>query len=161
MVMKERIIQIMNTKGLSSSKFAEEIGIQRAAMSHIINERNKPSADVLVKILTRFQDINAEWLLRGIGNMKRNTPVNQQVKQPDLFTNVTSGSPKEMKLPDSRKESVTETESKKNVSPNNPLPIDTAMKEIVHQKTTEKRIKQIMIFFSDNTYEICWPEKKE
>ena len=35
-----RITQIMDREGLTSSKFAEEIGIQRSAMSHILNGRN-------------------------------------------------------------------------------------------------------------------------
>ena len=49
--MKERILQIMNQAGLNHSKFAEVIGIQRAAMSHITSGRNNPSLDVVSKIL--------------------------------------------------------------------------------------------------------------
>ena len=46
--MKERIQQIMQREGLSPSRFAEEIGIQRSAMSHIISGRNNPSLDVVM-----------------------------------------------------------------------------------------------------------------
>ena len=35
--MIERITQIMEREGLTPSKFAEAIGIQRSAMSHILN----------------------------------------------------------------------------------------------------------------------------
>jgi plasmid maintenance system antidote protein VapI len=158
--MKERIIQIMRTEGLSSSKFAEEIGIQRAAMSHILNERNKPSADVVIKILTRFQDINPEWLLLGNGQMKRNASDSLQMRQSDLFTNVTSGKLETPKTPLPRKEAVPETANKKPASSDDLSPTATAIKEtFVPVETTSRKISQIVIFFSDHTYEIFHPEK--
>lgn len=48
-----RITQIMEREGLTSSKFAEAIGIQRSAMSHILNGRNNVSL-VSYKNLDRF-----------------------------------------------------------------------------------------------------------
>lgn len=59
----------MEAEGLSPAKFADEIGVQRSSISHIISGRNKPSYDFLIKILNRFKGINAEWLLTGKGNM--------------------------------------------------------------------------------------------
>ena len=56
MTERERIMQVMTQKGLTSSQFAESIGIQRAAMSHITSGRNNPSLDVMKKILERFPD---------------------------------------------------------------------------------------------------------
>jgi transcriptional regulator with XRE-family HTH domain len=152
--MKERINQVMKIEGLSSSKFAEEIGIQRAAMSHILNERNKPSADVLIKILTRFKDIDPGWLLLGTGQMKQNTFGHPQMKPPDLFTNVTLDKSEIPKAPASRKEPVSETESK-----NTTLPKD--LPPTVAAETHSRKISQIMIFFSDHTYEIFRPEKDD
>ena len=35
--MRDRILKIMEREGLTPSKFAESIGIQRSAMSHIIS----------------------------------------------------------------------------------------------------------------------------
>jgi DNA-binding XRE family transcriptional regulator len=156
--MKERIIQVMNTEGLSSSKFAEEIGIQRAAMSHILNERNKPSADVVIKILTRFQEINPEWLLLGIGQMKRSSSGHPLMKQSDLFTNVTSDKSNTPKAPVQQREPIPKTAGKQTVSPD--ISTVTAMKEtFVSEETPSRKITQIMIFFSDHTYEIFHPEK--
>jgi transcriptional regulator with XRE-family HTH domain len=157
--MKERIIQVMNAKGLSSSKFAEEIGIQRAAMSHILNERNKPSADVLTKILTRFQDIDPDWLLRGIGQMKRNTSGHPQMKQSDMFTNVTSGKLDPPRESTPRKEPIPEPVSRK-TAPDGLSPAAAEIKDtFVSSETPSRKISQIMIFFSDHTYEIFYPEK--
>ena len=66
----QRIISIMKEENMNSTQFAEAIGIQRAAMSHIMSRRNKPSADVLAKISERFDTINPGWLLTGTGDMR-------------------------------------------------------------------------------------------
>ena len=73
--MKERIIKIMECERMGQAQFASAIGIQRAAMSHIISGRNNPSLDVMTKILHRYPQINPDWLLLGKGEMLRdNTP---------------------------------------------------------------------------------------
>ena len=66
----QRIISIMKAENMNATQFAEAIGIQRAAMSHIMIGRNKPSADVLYKISERFSTINPGWLLTGKGSMR-------------------------------------------------------------------------------------------
>ena len=65
-----RIISIMNDENMNATQFAEAIGIQRAAMSHITGGRNNPSADVIARIIERFPNVNPSWLLSGIGSMK-------------------------------------------------------------------------------------------
>lgn len=66
--MIERIKHLIEINHLTSSKFADEINIQPSAVSHILSGRNKPSLDVVQKILQRFSEVNAEWLLLGKGN---------------------------------------------------------------------------------------------
>ena len=68
-IMKERLHLILKTKNISASKFADEIGVQKASISHIISGRNKPSLDIVMKILKRYPDIRPEWLLLGKGPM--------------------------------------------------------------------------------------------
>jgi len=67
--MKSRIEKILGDKHLSPAKFADEIGVQRSGVSHILSGRNKPSLDFIRKILIRFSDINPEWLIMGRGDM--------------------------------------------------------------------------------------------
>ncbi|MDD2284448.1 MAG: helix-turn-helix transcriptional regulator [Paludibacter sp.] len=68
---KTRIEKIMQIEGLSSGQFAQEIGIQNSTLSHILNERNKPSLDVMKKILNRYPNIHSDWLILGQGSMFR------------------------------------------------------------------------------------------
>ncbi len=65
----KRIELLLKQKKLNPSKFADEIGVQRSSISHIMSGRNKPSLDFILKILNSYNDINAEWLLKGVGTM--------------------------------------------------------------------------------------------
>ena len=68
-LMKDRIQKIIDNEQLSASKFSEVIGVQRSTISHIFNGRNKPTLDIVQKILVAYPDINETWLLLGTGNM--------------------------------------------------------------------------------------------
>jgi|JI8StandDraft_2_1071088.scaffolds.fasta_scaffold01333_7 transcriptional regulator with XRE-family HTH domain len=65
--LSERIKIIIDLKELQPSKFADEIGVQRPNMSHIIAGRNKPGLDFLHKIVVRYPEVNINWLLSGLG----------------------------------------------------------------------------------------------
>ena len=51
--MIERIMAIISWLKLSPSQFADEIGIQRSGMSHLVSGRNNPVLNLYRK---RFQD---------------------------------------------------------------------------------------------------------
>lgn len=67
--MRERIKNWMQSEGLKSSQLADNIGVNRATISHIISGRNKPSIDFLQKLLSAFPKLNSNWLITGIGYM--------------------------------------------------------------------------------------------
>ncbi len=72
--MNERIAEILKKENLSNSQFANLVGIQASAVTHIINGRNQPSLPVIQKILDTFRGINPEWLVIGKGEMYRKAP---------------------------------------------------------------------------------------
>ncbi len=63
--MLERILEIIKEKGLTPSQFADEIGVQRSGISHLISGRNKPSLEFIMKIKARFPETDLAWLLQG------------------------------------------------------------------------------------------------
>lgn len=67
--MEDRLLKLLDTEQLSSSKFADVIGVQRSSVSHILTGRNKPSFDFLQKTLKAFPMLNADWLILGEGEM--------------------------------------------------------------------------------------------
>lgn len=69
--MKQKLQQLLKSEGLTASRLAEILEIQPAGVSHLIAGRNKPSFDLLQKILRRFPDINPDWLLLDDEQMYR------------------------------------------------------------------------------------------
>ncbi len=59
----------MKAKNITARQFAEEIGIQPSGMSHIMSGRNNPSLDFVSKVIRRYPEIDANWLLLGKGEM--------------------------------------------------------------------------------------------
>lgn len=68
--MVDRIQKIILAKKLTASKFADQIGVPRSTISHILSGRNNPSLEFLLKILDTYPDIKTEWLIRGDGPMQ-------------------------------------------------------------------------------------------
>lgn len=66
-----RILEVFNYTQLSRIEFANKIGISNAVLSHLSSGRNKASTDLIISILTNFEDICPEWLLFGHGDMLR------------------------------------------------------------------------------------------
>jgi len=71
--MKDRIQKIIDVYSLTSNSFAQEIEVNRSTISHILTGRNKPSIEVIQKILKRFNSISSDWLLLGIGDIEGST----------------------------------------------------------------------------------------
>ena len=59
----------MQAKNITAKQFAEEIGIQPSGMSHILSGRNNPSLEFVNKVIRRYPEIDANWLLLGKGQM--------------------------------------------------------------------------------------------
>jgi|TARA_B110000902_G_C14102862_1_gene511328 transcriptional regulator with XRE-family HTH domain len=70
--MYERLRGWMESEDLKSSVLADNIGVNRATISHILSGRNKPSIDFLEKLLSTYPNINANWLISGVGYMQSN-----------------------------------------------------------------------------------------
>jgi transcriptional regulator with XRE-family HTH domain len=68
---QNRIALIISTKGMTNAEFAEAINVQPSNISHIMSGRNKPSLDLVMKILKKFPELRTDWLLNGRGAMNR------------------------------------------------------------------------------------------
>ena len=65
--MKDRIILLIKSKNLTAAQFADEIGVQKSSISHIISGRNNASLDFVQKILYRYPEVNLDWIMFGKG----------------------------------------------------------------------------------------------
>ena len=67
--MNFRLKKWIDLKKHKPSELADNIGVNRATVSHILSGRNKPSIDFLEKLLNVYPDLNANWLITGIGHV--------------------------------------------------------------------------------------------
>jgi transcriptional regulator with XRE-family HTH domain len=74
-MIRDRLTQILSLKQMTSSAFADFLEIQRSNMSHYLSGRNKPGVEILQKILDKFPDISAEWLIMGRGEISNQAPI--------------------------------------------------------------------------------------
>jgi transcriptional regulator with XRE-family HTH domain len=67
----DRIKVIIKVNQHTATSFADEIGVQRSSISHILNGRNKPSLDFIQKVLDKFPRVDPMWLITGKENKKQ------------------------------------------------------------------------------------------
>ena len=72
-----RIQKIMNYYSLTASALADQLGVLRSSISHLLSERNKPSLDFVLKIINKYPEIDLYWLLYGKGTFPK-----EEVKNP-------------------------------------------------------------------------------
>lgn len=140
--MKDRIEEIMQKIGVTSSQFAKIIGMKQASLSHILTGRNNPSLDVVMKINQAFPDINLKWLLYGEGEM---------------------GTPNYNISDTSENEEISDSENEYPIFPKNILDeISTTEQHSsardssnIGQKTNvpTRKVVEIRVFYNDGTYE--------
>ena len=98
----KRLEIILDYYNLSASSFADKVGVQRSSLSHLLSGRNKPSLDLIMKIVSEFPEVDLYWIINGKGNFPksenqnletRTTPISQNISQeskmenqPDLFS---------------------------------------------------------------------------
>ena len=159
--MKERLIELMNLLNCTPTQFANAIGVQRATLQHILNGRNEPSLKIIMAVHDSFPQVDLEWLLYGKGNtFGEVAPQNRENHDYPLFPDIEN------------------TVFRANVKDN---PEFTNVKEekglgLSHKKTNnkavsggsdatfdkvQKRIKEVVIFFEDGTYQKISTELKK
>ena len=160
--MINRINLILRAKNITARQFAEEIGIQPSGMSHILGGRNNPSLDFVSKVLRRYPEIDANWLLLGKGEMYTSsqspTPMEASREEvtpsePSLFEEDPIESPsvaEPVRPPMYQQEAIEEEER---------LYAPSYMASAPEAKPLgERRLERILFIYSDNTYKELRPQ---
>ena len=79
--MIERVKKIIETKSKSIREFSSMIGVKQVTLNLQISGSRSLSLDVVIAILNSFEDISAEWLLRGSGEMIKENNANKEMPQ--------------------------------------------------------------------------------
>lgn len=84
-LIKERIMQIAKYYNISYEKFFASIGMSYANFRG--NAKKTPiNSDTLAKILTIYENIDATWLLTGVGEMLVDSCSNTSKKEADFIS---------------------------------------------------------------------------
>ena len=148
--MREKLLKLMKSEKLSSSRLAEMLEIQPSSISHILSGRNKPSFDFLVKILRRFPTLNPDWLLLNAEQMYRSSDNleqrlgNTNHKESQSQHNAT---PSADQLSSSREQS---TEQPKENSTNRPM---QNIGNLPVQSKPNADIERVIVLYSDKSFE--------
>ncbi|MFN4085857.1 MAG: helix-turn-helix domain-containing protein [Spirosomataceae bacterium] len=120
--LNQKIMQLVEALSIPYAQFADLVDVSRPIISHIITGRNKPSLEVIQKIMTRFPELGYKWHLDG-----EVLPMDQisriQVNRMDLQAS------EEKQLPSG-------TPSRSNSTSNE----------------SEKKVVRILVFYDDNTF---------
>ena len=143
-IMREKLQKLMSTEQLTSSRFAELLGIQPSGVSHLLGGRNKPSFDLVQKILRRFPHINPDWLILDSEQMYR-TDADDQSASTNVAENVSS----EMAVNGeniSATQNIAFSESSQTSTPG----VEQMM---ARAATAHKNVKRVIVLFDDHTFE--------
>ena len=119
----------MKLNTMTASQFADEIGVQRSSISHILSGRNKPSLEFIQKVINRFPKVDSTWLINGKTNVGTVPEIESKAAVKQKTTSLIA-SP------------IEEVEKKENNQSNQAQLI-----------AGNKSIKKIVVFYNDGTFE--------
>ena len=144
---KDRLAHILRAKNLTASQFAELMEIQPSNVSHLLNGRNKPSLDFLIKLKEVFPEYSFDWIIMGKKPITINEP------NPVLFEDnamMYDGSSAEKVIAFDNVDE--QTDDTFNIS--NEKSIDN---QLFAQNNTD--VEKIILVYSDKTFDIILPKK--
>lgn len=150
--MEEKLRIFITSENLTASKFAEILDVNPAAISHILKGRNKPSCELLCKIVTRFPQLNPYWLMGDAAEMYNNEPecsgsTSQGESYGELFEQTNEIS---LKSDNSNIAPVS------NIRENYP---NSEQQLSVNSALLNSDIEKILIIYKDQTFEEIRPKK--
>ena len=176
--MINRINLILQAKNITAKQFAEEIGIQPSGMSHILSGRNNPSLEFVNKVIRRYPEIDANWLLLGKGQMYGQLGIRNEESvirnqgfssEPTLFSipeappspaPIANSIPEPDSTPEPMEEEREENRKAENlqdlqdfVSAEREQEKEQEKKEPAPISTDKRRLVKILFFYEDHTFE--------
>ena len=139
--MKDRIAHIIRAKNLTAAEFALRLGIQPSNISHLLSGRNNPSLDFVKKLKETFPEYSLEWIIFGRGPITVSEPIVKSTPIELASLSPVVENPVEPMTPG------TLFDQPKEEEPQFKFPASTP----------EANLKQIVLVYSDNTFELILP----
>ena len=181
--MNTRLQQFLTLENLSPARLADILGVQRSGMSHLLSGRNKPGYDFILKLCTKYPDLNANWFITGKGkpyldrdnsstntnhSQQREIPNNEQLKNntdSNLFDRILD--PKEENCSSDFSDTMVDAiDFSGNPTDNQHFTqVNTGSYPLENQINAEnkagvhknRRVKRVIIFYSDGSFDELFP----
>ncbi len=154
MDINEKIREFIIYKDLQPSKLADELGISRPMMSHVLSGRNKPNIEIVMKILSKYPDLNPEWLNGNAPNMFRegasqesylqeNRQENKYITptiQPNSTQNLFNNQNNQQEIEEEKTEKIRFQENNE-------------VQQKKSKKSEGKTIEKIIVFYTDKSFD--------
>lgn len=162
----QRLNEFISYTGLSSTQFADKAGIPRPTLSQMVHGRNKSvNNQMLAKLNENFPELNILWFLFGQGSMLLD---NASVSAEECAGELTDAADVTMN------EAAASCASKDVVQESHAMPAPEEFMTnsskwtasvlctpptSVYNGPTAKKIKSIIVFYSDNSFETFLPSE--
>lgn len=169
-----RIKEFMNLSQISSSQFADTCNIPRPTISQILNGRNKKISDEIIgKIHSSFPSLSMLWLMFGEGDMLLNKNIEiSAAKNMSNFDNMYSqpidnglfGPSLDFNLDSTENTSenlAIDFIDKNEQIQTSHIPKTDNTKQLSLSTNSNKTIVNIMVFYSDNSFESFIPANRK
>ncbi|UFH52464.1 helix-turn-helix transcriptional regulator [Spirosoma sp. KNUC1025] len=160
MSINDKIKQILIDKNFTPSYFADEIGVQRSSISHILSGRNRPSFDIIQKIIRRFPELGYDWIMEEDNQTGGATSMHHSYSNRGNASRLNSDrykSPESLQL--SYAQPATNIRSQRNeippISPSALASAEQSIASVADQQptsTSEKKVERILIFYTDGSF---------
>ena len=142
--MHHRLKQFLAAENISQSQFADEIGVARASVSHILSGRNKPGFEFIENMLSHYPALNSEWLIMGKGKMYKEAIERPIFSEPAPSEDGLFSQPSQQPAP----QPVT-VERQPEIS----APIERkALEKAAQIIEKQKNIVKVVVFYDDNSF---------
>lgn len=152
--MKNRIFELMKSKGKNQSEFAESIQISNAVLSSIRSGRTNPTLLVIENIKNNYPDVNLEWLFTGEGDMYINTKPEAEDQM------LREEAPLQLRTEEAAEYGSQEQRQAEPVSEKTTAgtqkPVETVANiqdQAVKPAKSGRNVRQVIIMYDDDTYE--------
>ena len=150
--MKDRIKKIMESNHMTQKIFSQFTGISEGSLSGVLNNKTRPTLQMVDAIHKHFPQVSLEWLLYGVGSMEEAAA-----------------------LPDSEAQVGVSETNKADAAVSSPLLFDVSQtaaeprnmgepsggfqNPIKYIDKPQRKITEIRVFYDDQTWETFSPKK--
>ena len=150
--MKDRIKKIMESNHMTQKIFSQFTGISEGSLSGVLNNKTRPTLQMVDAIHKHFPQVSLEWLLYGVGSMESGSATLDD----DISEARPSGIPGD---PSSSSPLLFDMSQQ----PTEPRyvgdPSGLPQNQVKYIDRPQRKITEIRIFYDDQTWETFTPKK--